>query len=181
MGTVRQLKSAIRDDKELRQILVRSDRHEVLLDLDGDKIPDIGLLDVNRDGDIDAIGVDLTGNGEFNFYLVDNDGNGIADEISFYRDGDDLPVRSSFGRTVEAKLAKSAARIHALITAKELAAAELMDVLEALETYINEEYAKYKEENPDVEETADGVKDAGAEESATESKDAGAEEKKEEN
>ncbi len=150
MGTLRQLKTAMRKEKDLRQLLVRSDRHEVLLDLDGDKVPDIGLLDENRDGDIDAIAVDLTGNGEFNFYLVDHDGNGIPDEISFYRDGDDIPVKSNFGRAVELELVKIVTRIHALITAKDLAAAELMDVLEALEDYIDEEYAKFEEDDSEL-------------------------------
>ncbi len=147
MGTLRQLKSELKKDKELRNLLVRSDRHEILLDLDGDKIPDIGLLDVNRSGDINAIAVDLTGNGEFNFYMIDHDGNGIPDEISFYQDGDDIPVRSEFGRTVEAKLVESAARIHALTTAADLAADDVMSALEDLENYIKEEYARFVKED----------------------------------
>ena len=115
MGTLRQLKTALSRDKDLRGLLVRSGRSEILLDLDGDRSPDIGLMDVNRDGDIDAIAVDLTGNGEFNFYLADNDGNGIPDEVSFYRDGDDIPVHSEFGRVVEAEMLDSAAKILAAV------------------------------------------------------------------
>ncbi len=142
MGTLRELKSELKKDKDLQEFLVRSDRYEILLDLDGDKSPDIGLLDLNRTGDINAIAVDLTGNGEFNFYLVDHDGNGIPDEISFYQDGDDIPLKSVFGRTVEAKIEESVSRIHALMTAADLAAEDIKDALADLETYILDEYAK---------------------------------------
>ena len=147
MGTLRQLKTALSRDKDLRGLLVRSGRSEILLDLDGDRSPDIGLMDVNRDGDIDAIAVDLTGNGEFNFYLADNDGNGIPDEVSFYRDGDDIPVHSEFGRLVEDEMLETAANILALMASADMAASELLDALEGLEAFIADEYAKIDAEN----------------------------------
>jgi len=40
MGTLRQLKNKMRLDKELRPMMVRSMLHEVLIDLDGNGIPD---------------------------------------------------------------------------------------------------------------------------------------------
>ncbi len=147
MGTLRQLKSAMKQDEHLREFLVRSNRHEILLDLDGDKAPDIALLDTEGSGDINAIAVDLTGNGEFNFYLVDHDGNGIPDEISYYHDGDDMPVNSVFGRSVETGLVSGAARIHGLLTAADLAANDILEALQELENYIDEEYAKFAKEN----------------------------------
>ncbi len=150
MGTLRKLKSALKKDDELRKMLVRSGRHEILLDLDGDQVPDIGLLDMDHSGDINAIAVDLTGNGEFNFYLVDNDGNGIPDEISFYHDYDDIPVKSVFGRAVEARLVQSVSRIHGLMTAVDLAAGDILDALEDLEKYMEEEYARFEEEGEDT-------------------------------
>lgn len=159
MGTLRELKKAIKSDGDLKELMYRSDRHEILLDLDGDAVPDIGLLDINRDGDLDAVAVDLTGNGEFNFYLVDHDGNGIPDEISFYRDGDDLPVKSEFGRLVEARLVKSLTHLHALMTAQDIVAGEIVDALEDLEDFISEEYAKYEEENPEAEDTENSGKE----------------------
>lgn len=142
MGTLRQLKNQLKKDVGTRELMVRSDRYEILFDLDGDKIPDIGLLDISRDGDVDAIAMDLTGNGEFNFYLIDNDGNGIADEISFYRDGDDLPVKSVFGRSVEERLVDSAVRIHTLLVSPNPSAKEIIDALEDLEKFIDSEYSK---------------------------------------
>ncbi len=146
MGTLRQLKTALQSDDELCSMLVRSGRDEILLDVDGDGSPDIGLLDMNGSGDVNAIAVDLTGNGEFNFYLVDNDGNGIPDEISFYRDGDDMPVKSVFGHAVETKIVQRVSRIHSLMSVSELAADDFIAALEDLETYIAEEYAKIDSE-----------------------------------
>ncbi len=155
MGTLRQLKSFMKKDEEFHELLVRSDRHEILLDLDGDGVPDIGLLDVSRNGDVDAIAMDLTGNGEFNFYLIDHDGNGIPDEIAYYRDGDDVPVKSVFGRTVETKVAQSAVRIHSLLSAVDLVADDILDALEELESFIAEEYARFEEEFGGEEEQQD--------------------------
>lgn len=154
MGTLRELKKIIKKDEDLKKMLVRSDRHEILLDLDGDSVPDIGLLDVERTGDVDAIAVDLTGNGEFNFYLIDHDGNGIPDEISFYQDGDDMPIKSVFGRAVEARVVKAAARIHDLLTASDIAAGEIVDILEELESFLEEEYKNFEGE-ADEEEDGD--------------------------
>ncbi len=149
MGTLRKLKKELKKDENTRDLLVRSDRHEILLDLDGDKSPDIGLLDYDHTGDVSAIAVDLTGNGEFNFYLIDHDGNGIPDEISYYRDGDDMPVKSVFGRTVEAKIVERAAKIHGLMSAADLAAGEILRTLEELEAFLKEESESFVEQTPD--------------------------------
>ncbi len=148
MGTLRKLKNMMKKDEELHELMIRSGRHEILLDLDGDKVPDIGLLDTERNGDVDAIAVDLTGNGEFNFYLVDHDGNGIPDEISFYQDGDDIPIKAVFGRSVESRMLERISKIYALMSAADFAARDIMDALKDLEDFIDEEYARYKEENP---------------------------------
>ncbi len=152
MGTVRKLKDAMMANEKLARMLVRSGRHTVLLDLDGDRVPDIGLFDLNRDGDTDAVAVDLTGNGEFNFYLIDHDGNGIPDEISFFRDGNEEPVKTMFGPEVEAELEQKVAQIHELIRAEAMSAELILDALDALEMYIVEEYAALEEQGIKAEE-----------------------------
>ena len=48
MGTLRQLKMKMRLDADLRPMLVRAMRHEILIDLDGDKVADIALIDNNN-------------------------------------------------------------------------------------------------------------------------------------
>ena len=127
MGTIRKLKTSIQEDQKLSRMLIRSGRHSVLLDLDGDHMPDIALFDLNQDGDSDALAVDLTGNGEFNFYLIDHDGNGIPDQISFFKDGGDAPVKSTFGPRVEAEMKQKVSQIHALMTAEDIVADQILD------------------------------------------------------
>ena len=151
MGTVRKIKDAMLNNEKLAGMLVRSGRHTVLLDLDGDRVPDIGLFDLDRDGDTDAVAVDLTGNGEFNFYLIDQDGNGIPDEILFYRDGDEAPLRSMFGPEVEAEMTQKVSQIHELIRVEDMSAEKILDALDALEMYIVEEYAALEEQGIDTE------------------------------
>ena len=142
MGTLRQLKTKMRLDRELRPMLVRSMRHELLIDLDGDKVADIALIDSNRDGDIDTIAVDATGSGDFNLYIGDQDGNGIPDTVEFYEDGDDVPLAAYFGRAVEERFIELAGIIYTRVLAKELIAAEMIRAFEEFEARAEEEYAK---------------------------------------
>lgn len=145
MGNLRQLKSAMKSDKELRPMLVRSMLHELLIDLDGDKVADIALIDNNRDGDIDMIAVDATGNGDFNLYVGDADGNGIIDTVEFYDDGDDMPIAAYFGRAVEERFIELGEAIFARIFAGELIADQIISAFEEFEARAEEEYAKAKE------------------------------------
>mgnify|MGYP003571395894 FL=1 len=146
MGTLRQLKSAMKSDKELRPMLVRSMLHELLIDLDGDKVADIALIDNNRDGDIDMIAVDATGNGDFNLYVGDADGNGVIDTVEFYDDGDDMPIAAYFGRNVEERFIELGAAIYARVIAGELIADELIRAFADFEERAEKEYAKVKED-----------------------------------
>lgn len=161
MGTLRKLKTAMKLDKELRPMLVRSMLHEVLIDLDGDKVADIALIDQNHDGDIDTIAVDATGNGDFNLYVGDTDGNGIIDTVAFYDDGDDIPIASYFGRAVEKRFVDLATAIYTRVVAKELIAAELIRAFQEFEARAEEEYEKVKDDAP-----ADTAEDAPKEETA---------------
>lgn len=154
MGTLRELKMKMRLDRDLRPMLVRSLRHELLLDLNGDKVADIALIDNNRDGDIDMIAVDATGNGDFNLYLGDQDGNGIPDIVEFYQDGDDIPVAAYFGRNVEDRFLEIGERIYRRIVAKELIAADLIAGFQEMVARAMEEYAKVAPEDEAVDEEA---------------------------
>ncbi|MBR1598857.1 MAG: hypothetical protein IJ661_08105 [Lachnospiraceae bacterium] len=155
MGTLRELKTAMRLDKELRPMLVRSMLHEILIDLDGDKVADIALIDNNHDGDIDMIAVDATGNGDFNLYVGDADGNGIIDTVEIYEDGDDMPVASYFGRAVEERFIELGAAIYTRILAGEIIAEELIRAFEEFEAHAEEEYAKTANDGAKSGETAE--------------------------
>lgn len=144
MGTLRELKTKMRLDKELCPMLVRSMRHELLIDLDGDKVADIALIDSNRDGNIDTVAVDATGNGDFNLYIGDQDGNGVPDTVEFYEDGDDMPIAAYFGRNVEYRFIDLVGIIYTRILAKELIAAELIAAFKNFEARAEEEYEKAK-------------------------------------
>ena len=142
MGTLRQLKTKMRLDADLRPMLVRAMRHEILIDLDGDKVADIALIDNNRDGDIDMIAVDTTGNGDFNLYVGDEDCNGIPDTVEFYEDGDDMPVAAYFGRSVEERFIEMGERIFERILAGEMIAAEIIAAFTEFAARAEEEYEK---------------------------------------
>ncbi|MCD8045803.1 MAG: hypothetical protein LUE90_04030 [Clostridiales bacterium] len=81
MGTLRKVKHKMKLDKDFRKTLVRSAKNEIMIDVDGDGIPDVAMMDSTGDGDIDTIAVDLTGDGEFNLYFHDSNANGIPDMI----------------------------------------------------------------------------------------------------
>ena len=142
MGTLRQLKMKMRMDADLRPMLVRAMRHEILIDLDGDKVADIALIDNNRDGDIDMIAVDTTGNGDFNLYVGDEDCNGIPDTVEFYEDGDDMPVAAYFGRSVEDRFLEMGERIFERILAGEMIAAEIIAAFTEFAAHAEEEFEK---------------------------------------
>ena len=127
MGTLKELKKTMRSDEELKEMLVRSSLHELLIDLDGDKIADIALVDNNRDGDIDTIAIDTTGNGDFNLYMGDVDGNGVIDTVEFYKDGWDMPEAAYFGKNVEEEFLQISDRIYSIIVAKEYVKENLID------------------------------------------------------
>ena len=154
MGTLKELKTYMRSDRELRPMMVRSMHHEVLIDLDGDGIADIALIDNNHDGDIDMIAVDATGNGDFNLYIGDADGNGIPDTVQFYADGEDMPEAAYFGRRVEDRFIEMAERIYSRIVVKQIIASELIAALAEFEAQAEEEYAKMHED-----ETGEEAKD----------------------
>ena len=101
MGTLRKLKMKMKLDRDWHKTLVRGARNEILIDIDGDKEPDVAIMDTTGNGDIDTIAVDLTGDGEFNLYISDTDGNGIPDLILMDEEGKgDLKVLG-MGKEVE--------------------------------------------------------------------------------
>lgn len=133
MGTLLKVKLKIKTDKDLRKMLVRGGREEILLDLDGDKEADVALIDADHDGDIDAIAVDLGGRGEFDLYLVDNDHNNIPDQIIFDEEGNGEFKTLAMGPEVEAHLIAAAERVNMLLMAEEVIAERVDEALGELE------------------------------------------------
>ena len=162
MGTLREVKHVMRKNEELRDLLVRSSRHELLIDLDGDKVADIALIDTNHDGDIDTFAVDATGNGDFNLYVGDSDANGAIDTVEIYDDDDDMPIASFFGRAVEDRFIELGNEIYSRIVAIEagrIVAAELISAFKKLVSRAEEEYKKVEAEEKKEEENKEEKKD----------------------
>lgn len=120
-------------DKDLRKMLVRGSRHEILLDVDGDKEPDIGLLDDDHDGDIDTIALDLTGDNEFNLYIKDTDKNGIPDTILFDENGNGNMEVLHSGDAVEQAVLFAAEKVEQALKLEDYVQSQLADYMKALE------------------------------------------------
>ena len=138
MGTLRKAKVKFKMDRDLRKLLVRGGRNEILLDLDGDKLADIVLADDNGDGDIDTIAVDLTGDGEFNLYFVDTDHNNIPDAVLYDKDGTGEMEILGLGEEVEERLISAAQHLYALMIAEEYIAEKVDLALSELEKKVHD-------------------------------------------
>lgn len=133
MGTLKKLKMRMKMDRDLRKVLVRGTRNEILIDVDGDREADIALIDTTGDGDIDTLAVDLTGDGEFNLYFIDMNHNRVPDMVLYDEDGDGKPEMLALGKDVEDLLRAAANAILAMLEAEEYEAAALDSALSALD------------------------------------------------
>lgn len=133
MGTLNKVRLKMKLDKDLRQMLVRGSRHEILLDVDGDKEPDIGLLDDDHDGDIDTIALDLTGDNEFNLYIKDADKNGVPDTILFDENGDGNMEVLHSGDAVEQAVLFAAEKVEQALMLEDYVQSQLADYMKTLE------------------------------------------------
>lgn len=136
MGTLLKAKTAVKLDKSLRHMLVRGSRHEILLDLDGDKVADIGLIDDDRDGDIDTLAADLSGAGDFDLFLVDTNHSGVPDKILFDENGSGELTELDAGPEVEEHLIGAARRIAMLMQAEEVIAERMDEALAEMDKRI---------------------------------------------
>ena len=133
---IRMAKLRIKADPELRKLLMRSSRNEIMLDLDGDGVADVCISSENEGKKIDTLAIDLSGNGEFNLYLHDADGNGIPDTILWADDDSEEVEVIAMGTDVEGGLIDIAARIDRLLSAEEFLNEELGLSLADLAEYL---------------------------------------------
>lgn len=133
---IKRIKKQIKADPELRDMLVRSGRNEIMLDLDGDGAADLCISSEGSGGRIDTLALDLSGNGDFNLFLHDADGNGIPDTVFWADDDSDEAELIAFGSDVELGLLDIAARIDALMSAEEFLNDAFGVSLTALEDYL---------------------------------------------
>ncbi len=133
MGTLRKLKMKMKLDRDWHKTLVRGGRNEILIDVDGDKEPDVAIMDTTGNGDVDTIAVDLTGDGEFNLYISDTDGNGIPDLILLDEEGDGNARVLGMGKEVEDAIIVAANAVKVALAAGDYIASALEDALDELD------------------------------------------------
>lgn len=122
MGTLLKAKAKFKLDHDLRKLLVRGGRNEILLDLDGDKLADVALIDDDNDGDLDTIAADLAGRGDFDLFLIDSDHNNIPDKILYDEEGNGELKILAMGQEVEEHMIAAAQTIYMLLQAEEIIA-----------------------------------------------------------
>ena len=138
MGTLRKTKLKMKLDKDFRKTLIRSAKDEILIDLDGDRMPDVALMDSTGDGDIDTLAVDLTGDGEFNLYFHDSDANGLPDMVLLDSEGDGTVEVIGIGPEVEARMIVAAHAVMTMMDLEEYAAETLDKALDELQGVLEE-------------------------------------------
>lgn len=138
MGTLRAAKFFMKTDKDLRKLLLRGGRSEILIDLDGDKEADIAMYDVNHDGNIDTFAADLFNTGEFNLYIEDTDMNGVPDTIFLDEEDNGEFKRIAEGPEVEEKILIAAQALYQLIQLEDIVASELDAQLRELDKAVKQ-------------------------------------------
>ena len=137
MGNLRKIKRKMRLDRDLRKTLVRSTKDEILIDVDGDGMPDVALLDVSGDGDVDTLAVDLNGNGEFDLFFHDSDANGVPDMV-WLNDEDEGVELVGVGPEIEQAMIAAAQAVLEQMALEEYVAQELDKELDELQKEIDQ-------------------------------------------
>jgi hypothetical protein len=112
MNDIVKIKQRMKDDPVLGKMVLVSRQKEIFLDLDGDQLADVGLMDTAGDGRVDTLAVDLTGDNEFNLYFMDTRLNDLPDVV-FYdeKSNGDLKL-VGIGEGVQGTLQHAAARVY---------------------------------------------------------------------
>ena len=96
MATIIEMRKKLLNNPEAVALICPSARNEIYMDLNGDGKADFAIInstgDFSGNSPIDTFAIDLGQDGEFDLYLKDTDGNFVADEITFFKDGEDKPV-----------------------------------------------------------------------------------------
>ena len=115
MGLLKLTKRKLMKSEKMSEMIVRGGRNEILVDLDGDKQADIGILDTTGEGFADTIALDINGDNQFNLYIMDSNLNGIPD-VSYIDELSDGNVKLvSIGESVMTDLQKAAAKVFRIL------------------------------------------------------------------
>jgi len=143
MGTLRKLKLQLKLDKNLRHMMIKGCRNEILIDLDGDKQADLAFIDQCGDGNIDTIAVDL-GDDDTTLYFIDTDHNNVPDAILVDERGRSEISALACGKEVEAAILSAAQALFAAIEFGEYVTSVLDACLDELEKEIKKAKKTYR-------------------------------------
>jgi hypothetical protein len=137
MSSLSAVRLVMKSDLSIRKMMVRGNRNEILLDMDGDGQPDVAIQDINNDGQVDRIAFDVSGSGTYDLFVDDQDGNGIPDRIFTFTEGGeegrDKEEVLAEGPALEVALVESYKGLVALMDLQEMVKEDLDAALKELE------------------------------------------------
>ena len=138
MNDIIRIKQRMKEDATLQKMVLMSSKKEILLDLDGDRLADAGLMDSVGDGRVDTLALDLTGDNEFNLYFMDTRLNDLPDVV-FYdeKSNGDLKL-VGIGEGVQGTLQNAAARVYRALLADPLEADKVDTALHELDQLVKD-------------------------------------------
>lgn len=146
MGTLKRAKKNLTAAaKKIQHVnILRGTVREILVDLDGDKLADVGLIDTTGDGNIDMLALDLNGDNEFNLYFADTDGSGRPD-ITFLDEKSDGNLKLVGIRDyMQDDMTQKAAAVYSVLTDKEASEDILVSALGELCDVVAEARIAYR-------------------------------------
>lgn len=138
MTAIAKTKQRMKTDPVLSKMLLLSRKNEIILDVDGDMLGDVALMDSVGDGRVDTLAVDLTGDNEFNLYFMDTVQDDLPDVV-FYDEKSDGDLRLvGIGSGLEGTLQQKAAVVYRELLAEEYNAEGVAKALKDLDNLIKQ-------------------------------------------
>ena len=142
MTDIIKTKDRMKKDPTLGKMVLLSSKTEILLDVDGDCLADVGLMDSVGDGRVDTLAVDLTGDNEFNLYFMDTRNNNIPD-VAFYDEESNGDLKLvGIGEGVQGTMQNAAAKVYRALLAEEYDPAKVEKAFKDLDALIKDARTK---------------------------------------
>ncbi len=136
-------KERMKQSKVFQDMVVTGSPREILLDMDGDRLADIGLLDNMGDGNIDTLALDLTGDNEFNLFFSDTDLNGFPDITYLDEKSDGNLQLVGIGEMVQGEMQQAASRVYSTLQDENATDEEIAAALKELDKIIRDAREKF--------------------------------------
>ncbi len=138
MTDIARVKQNMKNDPTLSKMVLLSKRNEVVLDVDGDQLADVCLMDSVGDGRVDTLAVDLTGDNEYNLYFMDTVQDELPDVV-FYDEKSNGDLRLiGIGSGIQGTLQQAAAVVYRALLADKYETANVEKALKDLSNLIKQ-------------------------------------------